>query len=103
MTAAEKFYTETGQSLRGAEQSQMFGKPCFKVNGKAFCSLFDEEMVFKLDGKYHEDALKLKGARRFDPSKKNRPMKKWVQVPYINKAKWPELAKAAMKYVKSIS
>ena len=103
MTPAEKFYTETGQSLKGAEQSQMFGKPCFKVNGKAFCSLFDDEMVFKLKGEPHEEALGLKGARQFDPSGKKRPMKEWVQVPYTSKAKWPELAKAAMKYVKSIS
>ncbi|CAN5316653.1 hypothetical protein BH09BAC3_BH09BAC3_11570 [soil metagenome] len=103
MTAAEKLYTETGQSIRGAEQSQMFGKPCFKVNRKAFCSLFEDEMVFKLAGKAHEEALQLKGARRFDPSGKNRPMKEWIQVPYSNKAKWPELAKAAINYVKSIS
>ncbi len=101
MTSAEKLYINTGLSLKGAEQSQMFGKPCFKVNGKAFCSFFEEEMVFKLEGKSHEEALTLKGARLFDPSGKKRPMKEWVQVPFSNQMKWPALAQAALLYVKS--
>jgi hypothetical protein len=35
----------------------MFGKPCFKVNGKAFACLFNGEMVFKINDKAHKDAL----------------------------------------------
>jgi hypothetical protein len=101
MTAAEKLYTETGLSINGVEQSQMFGKPCFKVNEKAFCCFFEDEMVFKLEGKTHESALGLKGSQLFDPSGKKRPMKEWVQVPFAHKAKWAELAKSALKYVKS--
>lgn len=99
--SAEKLFVETGGVLKGAEQSQMFGKPCFKVNGKAFMCLFDDCLVFKLEGKTHEVALKLKGSVLFDPSGKGRAMKEWVQVPTTHKAKYADFAKEAMKYVKT--
>lgn len=100
MGKEEKLYTETGNSIKGAEESQMFGKPCFKINGKAFTSFFENCMVFKLTGDTHAEALKLKGAKLFDPSGKGRAMKEWVQVPYEHKAKWKAYAQAAMEYVK---
>lgn len=81
----------------------MFGKPCFKINGKAFVYFFEDAMVFKLDGSAHEDAMKLKGSTLFDPSGKKRPMKEWVQVSYTHKSKWPDLAKTAFTYVKKNS
>lgn len=99
--SAEKLFADTGSKLKGAEQSQMFGKPCFKVNGKAFMCFFEDCLVFKLEGKTHEAALKLKGSKLFDPSGKGRAMKEWVQVPASNNAKWNDLAKDAMNYVKS--
>ena len=99
MTKEEKLYTEIGQSLDGAEQSQMFGKPCFKINGKAFVCFFQDCMVFKLTGNDHAAALKLKGAILFDPSGKGRAMKEWVQVPYDHKTTWKSLAQAALDYV----
>lgn len=48
MTKAEETFTAAGQSLKGAEQSQMFGKPCFKISGKAFCCFFENCMVFNV-------------------------------------------------------
>ncbi len=39
MRAEETRYLSIGQDL-GGERSQMFGKPCFKVNGKAFVCFF---------------------------------------------------------------
>lgn len=98
MKEQEQLYLEIGQKLKG-EQSQMFGKPCFKVNGKAFISFFQDDMVFKLTGDVHKEALSLDGAQLFDPSGKKRPMKEWVQVPYEYKEYWPKFAKAATKYV----
>lgn len=99
MTKEEKLYTEIGQQIKGAEQSQMFGKPCFKINGKAFICFFQNEMVFKLTGDTHHEALRLKGSQLFDPSGKKRPMKEWVQVPSNFQDKWKKFAKEAMKYV----
>jgi hypothetical protein len=95
----EDVYLAAGKRIKGAEESQMFGKPCFKVNGKAFVSFFEKAMVFKLSGKEHENALKLQGAKLFDPSAKGRPMKEWVQVPYVHAEKWGSLSKAAYDYV----
>lgn len=99
MTEEEKLYISIGQKLKDAEQSQMFGKPCFKTNGKAFICFFQNEMVFKLSGDIHADALNMEGSRLFDPSGKNRPMKEWVQVSANFADKWEKLAQAAMNYV----
>lgn len=101
MTKEEAVYLEIGRKLEGTQESQMFGKPCFKINGKAFMSFFDNEMVFKLTGEVHQDALSLDGTRMFDPSGKKRPMKEWVQVPYDYVDKWEEYAKEALNYVGS--
>lgn len=94
-------YEEIGQSIADAASSQMFGKPCFKIEGKAFACFFQEAMVFKLTGTVRENAQQLEGALLFDPSGKGRPMKEWIQVPFAHKDKWPELAQAAAQYVKS--
>jgi hypothetical protein len=77
----------------------MFGMPCFKINGKAFICFFQNEMVFKLTDNIHSEALSLDGSQQFDPSGKKRPMKEWVQVPYVYKDKWKKYTKEAMKYV----
>ena len=101
MTREEKFYISIGQSIENAEQSQMFGKSCFKINKKAFICFFQNEMVFKLAGEYHSEALSLDGSKLFDPSGKNRPMKEWIQVPFDYTESWNEYAKYAMQYVSS--
>jgi hypothetical protein len=101
MTTEEKLYTDIGQKIKDAEQSQMFGKPCFKINGKAFICFFQNEMVFKLSGNDHKTALGLEGSQLFDPSGKKRPMKEWVQVSADHSDKWKKLAKAAHDYVKA--
>jgi hypothetical protein len=77
----------------------MFGKPCFKINGKAFVCFFQNEMVFKLSGDAHSEALNLSGSKLFDPSGKGRPMKEWVQVPGVHMEMWIQLAKKAFDYV----
>lgn len=96
-------YLEIGHAIKGAEESQMFGKPCFKVNGKAFICLYGTDMVFKLEGDMHRDAMSLDGSQLFDPSSKGRPMKEWVQVPEEYQAKWKKFAEAAFAYVKKNS
>ena len=103
MTAEEATYISIGQALEGAVQSQMFGKPCFKVNGKAFICFFQNEMVFKLTGETHREALSFDGSQLFDPSGKKRPMKEWVQVPFDYKDKWGSYAQEALKYIVSNS
>ena len=95
----EKITTDMTKKYPEVELSQMFGKPCLKVNGKAFCCFFDGDMVFKLIGIDHQKAMVLKGSKLFDPSGAGKPMKEWVQV-YISQAdKWARLAVAAKHYV----
>lgn len=98
MTAEERF-REIGQKIEGAQPGKLFGKPCFKINGKAFCCFFQGDMVFKLTGEEHAEALALEGARLFDPTGKGRPMKEWVQVPDTHEALWQKLAEEAAAYV----
>ena len=100
MTKEEKYYLEIGKSIPDSMESQMFGKPCFKLpNKKAFCCFFQHEMVFKLNGEMHQEALSLDGTKLFDPSGKGRAMKEWVQVPYDYKDQWANFAQAAEEYV----
>lgn len=81
----------------------MFGKKCFKVNGKAFVCFFQDCMVFKLTNGEHEAALSLAGAKLFDPSGKGRAMKEWVQVPAAFHKDWAKYARAAKRYVTGTS
>jgi len=102
MNQQETLYISIGQSIPDTLQSQMFGKPCFKIGGKAFICFFQDEMVFKLLGDAHQEAIALSGSKLFDPSGKNRPMKEWVQVSYEHHDKWETLALAALAYVHNL-
>ncbi len=99
MTKEETKYHEVASKIEGAEKSQLFGKPCYKINKKAFCCFFHNEMVFKLTGEFHQEALRLDGTELFDPSGKGRPMKEWVQVPFDYEDQWEDFALAAFEYV----
>ena len=96
-------YEEIGTELandRGTTLGQMFGKPCLKVNNKAFAAFFKGEMVFKL-GQQEIGFLKEKypGSVNWDPSGKKRPMKDWLQVPEEFQADWKTLALQALGFV----
>jgi hypothetical protein len=94
----ERIAAGLAKKNKNVELSQMFGKPCIKVKGKAFACYFEEEMVFKLGGDTHKKALAMKGSELFDPSGKGRAMKEWVQVKASHKEEWEKLATEAMKY-----
>lgn len=99
MRKEEEFFIKTGGKITNAVKSQMFGKPCFKINGKAFVCFFRNEMVFKLSGEARKEALSFEGSKLFDPSGKNRPMKEWVQLPYDHKDFWDKFAMESANYV----
>ena len=60
------------------------------------------EMVFKLKGETHAQALIIPGASLFDPSGRGRPMKEWVKVPAAASDLWTDFADAALAYVSSL-
>lgn len=103
MTPEEAYFFTIGSSIKKSTASQMFGKPCFKINYKAYICIFNNEMVFKLYGEAHTNALNLEGAKLFDPSGRKRPMKQWVQVPFEYRDEWMEYAKKAANYVRRLS
>lgn len=99
MTQEETLFNEIGNSIDNSTKGNLFGKPCFKVNGKAYICFFQNAMVFKLKDEAHKEALSLDGAQLFDPSGKNRLMKEWVQVPYDYQSSWKKYAESAIDYV----
>ncbi len=102
--ALESYKGLTNQlaSQAGVTSGQMFGKPCLKVNGKAFVAQHLDTVVFKVSGTPRENAMSLPGAILWDPSGKGRPMKEWVAIPSNQSASFGPLAKAALEYVKSV-
>jgi len=76
-------------------ETSMFGMPSVKRrDGKAFAGLNGDDMVFKLEGAAHAEALALDGAHLFEPMA-GRPMKAWVQVPPTHETQWAELGRKA--------
>lgn len=80
---------------RDVVRASMFGMPGIKRRGgKAFCGLYGDDMIFKLEGEDHARALSLDGAHLFEPMA-GRPMRAWVQVPPKHESQYGELARAA--------
>lgn len=98
----QELFELAGGKIADAEKSQMFGKPCFKVLGKAFACFYQNCMVFKLPEEVRTEALHLSGSVLFDPSGKGRPMKEWVQVTAEHSDQWAIYAQAAYGYVSGI-
>lgn len=103
MTEEEIIFYAIGEGIEGSIQSKLFGKPCFKVNNKAYTCFFQDSMVFKLTKEVYNNALSLDGAVLFDPSGKGRPMKEWVQIPFEYKDMWKKFALSSFSYVEKIS
>ncbi len=61
MADAKEMFIRASETVPETEAGQMFGKPCYKTGGKAFVCFFQDEMVFKLTGDIHADALALDG------------------------------------------
>lgn len=85
----------------GATTGKLFGHPALKLNGAVFASEFYGAMAFKLgrETSVHAEALMLDGATLFDPSRKDRPFRDWVEVPATSQDQWPMLAMAALDHL----
>jgi hypothetical protein len=80
---------------RAVVKASMFGMPGIKRRGgKAFCGLYGDDMIFKLQGEDHARAMSLEGAHPFEPMA-GRPMKAWVQVPPEHESQYADLARSA--------
>lgn len=85
----------------GVETGMMFGHPALTIDGTVFACEFYGAMAFKLghETTVHGEALLLPGAILFDPSRRDRPFRDWVEVPATGAAHWPMLAQAALDHV----
>ncbi len=102
MTKAETLFHEIAAGIPDVKESKMFGALCMKApNGKAGVMYWKEYMIFKLEAKDEAEAMKLNGAKVFTPME-GRPMNGWLQLSQEHIVKWPELAKKAMSYVKTL-
>jgi hypothetical protein len=81
-------------------ESQMFGMPVLKLNGKAVLGDWEHNIVFKLDPSDVDGVLEIEGAHLFDPMG-GRPMKQWVVVPSAQADSWAELGSMALDYASS--
>ena len=102
MSSAQQEYERLSQQLvaePGVSTGQMFGKPCIKINGKAFVAHHKETVVFKLTDPQHREALAASGAVLWDPSGKGRPMKEWVALQAESAPAFKAYARAALAYV----
>jgi hypothetical protein len=76
-------------------KASMFGMPGIKRRGgKAFCGLYGDDMIFKLEGEDHARAMSLDGTHLFEPMA-GRLMKAWVQVPPEHESQYADLARSA--------
>ena len=98
MTKAEKLFHKIAAELPHAKEGKMFGALCIKaLNGKVAAMFWKDNMIFKLDGKAGQEALKLEGAHVgvhiYDHSKL---MTGWVQIPFKLAAQWKKYSKSAL-------
>lgn len=95
-TLAESFDPQSGVS-----RGKFFGFDCLLVNGKTFAIQSEEDMVFKLDGDAHTQALSLQEAVLWNPY--GREKKAWVQVPAAFESDWNTFAAHAREYVQRVN
>lgn len=102
MTDAEMFFKELTGQIEGVKSGKMFGALCMKTsNGKSAAMIWRDQLVVKLNAKTLNEALKLRGAKIFEPME-GRPMKEWVQIPFIHKDRWKEYTLLSIKSVKDL-
>ncbi len=99
MTENYKYFEKLISEVDQAEVKNMFGKPCGKINKKAFAAYYLDQMVFRIGSAEIEKLLiKYSGTQNWDPSGKSRPMKDWIQVPDTHKKDWKKLLKKALDF-----
>lgn len=84
-------------------RGKMFGKHCLVADGKVIAVLFQGDVVFKLRGDDHAEALQLEGAHLWDPRGKGHPMREWVQVPVAHSSTYGRFTRSAYDYVTSLA
>lgn len=102
MSTAENYFNQLITEVPDAKPGKMFGALIMKMpNGKAGAMFWKDFLIVKLASKALDEAMKLKGAKTFEPME-GRPMNGWIQLSFDHKAKWKELALASAAGVAKI-
>ena len=104
MSKSEELFYQIVNEIPDAIEGKMFGASCIKsMNGKAAAIIWKDNMLFKLDEKAQQEALKLDGSvigsHLYAPDK---PMKGWVSVPFKHSDKWVDFTKKAVVFVETL-
>ena len=94
-------FNQVGELLVQRKKSSMFGVPCFKIGRKPFIMFYDNQIVCKLFGEVHREAMQLNGTTLFNPKENDKPMGNWVQIPFLHSDKWEYFAKLAYDFVEN--
>ena len=102
MAKPEELFHQIIHNLPDAVEGKMFGASCIKSNnGKVVAIFWKDSMIFKLNEKDQQEALKLDGAsigaHLYDPTK---PMKGWVSLPFEHSDKWTEFTEKTIAFTK---
>ena len=100
MTTSEELFHKIVNEIPDATEGKMFGASCIKsINGKAVAILWKGNMLFKLDEKAQQEALKLNGSslgsHLYAPDK---PMKGWISLPFQHSDKWTDFTKKSVVF-----
>ena len=100
---SEKLFHQIVHEVPDSLEGKMFGASCIKsINGKAVAILWKDNMLFKLEKKVQQEALKLDGSNigshLYAPDK---PMKGWVSSPFKHSDKWVNFTKKAVAFAKT--
>jgi hypothetical protein len=102
MTKAEEYFAKLAEEIPNVKKGKMFGALCIKTpNGKSAAMIWKDDIVVKLNGESFKEAMKLDGAKQFEPMD-GRPMKEWVQIPFKHKDLWKIYAKVSVELVSSL-
>jgi hypothetical protein len=99
--AYDEIVENLGEDDPDVHPGKLFGMPTMMRGRRAFGGLRHGDMVFKLTGPHHAEALALNGSHLFDPGESGRPMKQWVVVPATHQARWESFAQAALDDLRS--
>jgi len=104
MIKSQQLLHQIVKEVPDAIEGKMFGASCIKsINGKAAAILWKDNMLFKLDEKAQQEALKLNdssiGSHLYAPDK---PMKGWVTLPLKHSDKWADFTEKAISFVEAL-
>ena len=103
MTKSEALFNQIFIEVPDARKGKMFGASCIKsMNGKVAAILWKDNMLFRLDERARQEAVKLDGSsiasHLYAPDK---PMKGWISVPFKHSGKWAGFTKKAIAFAKA--